>query len=185
MKKPDNNIAVIDYFQSVCFFGRAKRFLITMNDFLILDESLTEANKNQYYAVEIKPFLFRVTKGDREWYIGADDIIKKSIFSSNYILYGNENTTKIVNSLKEIVFAKKVKDSHVFDIQGEKVSVIYKNGVYVKYRKEKVRIQYYWDAYRYIATLFNVFVYADGITYGHMKKDTKQNEICICKSRQR
>lgn len=170
--KTENNIAAIDYFQSVCFFGRNKRLLIIANG-LFLDKAIIEANVKEYHAIEIKPFLFKVTKGDKEWYIGADGIIKKEFGSHHYTLYGIPNNTKIANSLEEIVFAKKNKDRHVFYIKGEKVSVLYRKGVYVEYRKEKVRMQYYWYAYRYIATLFNVFVYADGITYGPMKKDNE------------
>ena len=60
----------IDTYDRVILYGKAGRSMAIERPF-ILDEPITTGNMSEYEAKEIRPLLFRITKGNDSWLVGS------------------------------------------------------------------------------------------------------------------
>lgn len=60
----------IDTYDRVILYGKAGRSMAIERPF-ILDEPVTTENMQEYEVKEIRPLLFRITKGEDSWLVGS------------------------------------------------------------------------------------------------------------------
>mgnify|MGYP003084146327 FL=1 len=60
----------IDTYDRVILYGKAGRSMAIERPF-ILDEPVTTGNMSEYEVKEIRPLLFRITKGNDSWLVGS------------------------------------------------------------------------------------------------------------------
>ena len=155
-----NTLQVSDIIYMAVLTGKAKRVLF-INHELVLDEVVSEANVNEYKVEEIRPMLFRISKGDKEWFVGSMSNPKLDIMSGFVHCYSDNKDTIILNSLDEIAIPKKRLNNIIVKANGKIVKLkCHFNGVDVFSNRRRIGIcKYLFDAYILASKLLGVYVY--------------------------